>query len=468
MRFSLFGIPTEIQFSFWVGAVLLGFPYLQSSFKPLILIWVAVVFVSVLVHELGHALAIRRHGLFPEITLHWIGGLTSWSGAGNLTRPQRIFISFAGPLAGFMLAAFVYGMTKAFPWLLDKQTLAAELRVFVINRLLWVNVGWGIMNLAPVLPLDGGHILEHALGPKRVRTAAVVSMLIGGAIAAWAFTSRSRTGQDNSWMGILFAMCVLQSFQRYQAEAPATASPRAEPRVVEPPMPMELERELRRAREALDDDRYDEAIKSAELVVASDPPATGRIRALEVMAWAQLLDGKLDDAARTTRAIERHGRSDAALAGAVLFARKEYDAARAAFEAARAIGDDRKEIVGPLIQILILQGEVARAAAIALDIVETLSDEDARHMAEIAFEQRAYGWSARLYEALFDRARDADDAYHAARARALDGDPTASLALLERAVAAGFRDAARMWSDDALAGLHQAKSDELRALLPKP
>src|SRR5205814_467341 len=121
------------------GTVLLGFPYLQSDFKPLIVVWVAVVFLSVLVHEMGHALAIRRHGLSPEITLHWIGGLTSWNGAQNLTRPQRIFISFAGPLAGFLFAAVVFGLTRAFPQLQAPARTPAELgRNEAIEMLLWV------------------------------------------------------------------------------------------------------------------------------------------------------------------------------------------------------------------------------------------------------------------------------------------------------------------------------------------
>jgi Zn-dependent protease/thioredoxin-like negative regulator of GroEL len=464
MRFQLFGIPTEVQFSFWIGSILLGLPYLSSEFRPMILVWVAVVFISVLVHELGHALAIRRHGLHPEITLHWIGGLTSWSGANNLTRPQRVFISFAGPLAGFILAGLVYGLTRAFPGLLAQPSSNAEQgRYWALQFLVWVNFFWGVVNLAPVLPLDGGHILEHALGPKRLRVTAVVSLVVGAAIAAWAFVSGMQ------WMGFLFAMCALQSFQRYQAETPVQrSSPRTERGISEPPMPIELERELKRARDALNDDRYDEAASVAEAVLAKNPPRSGRIEALEVLAWAKLLDGKADEAARLTRAIERHGRSDVALAGAVLFAKKDFTAARAVFETARSIGDDRKEIVGPLIQILIAEGEVARAAAIAFDVVETLSDEDARQMAEIAFDHHAHGWSARLAEAVFERTGDPLDAYYAARARSLEGNPAASFTLLERAVAAGFRDAQRMWSDDALRSVHHDRKDELSALLPKP
>ena len=47
----------------------------------------------------------------------------------------------------------------------------------------------------------------------------------------------------------------------------------------------------------------------------------------------------------------------------------------------------------------------------AFDIVESLSDEDARRMAKIAFDGRAFEWAARLGEAVFERSRAPEDAY---------------------------------------------------------
>ncbi len=419
MRFSIFGIPVEVQFGFAISTVLLGWLWgaLSDAYKPAIVVWLVVVFVSVLAHELGHALAMMRHRIRPEITLRWMGGFTTWGGAvPNLTRPQHIVISLAGPVAGFVLAALVYGLVTLAPAIPHAHPGIAVAVRYLLN----VNIAWGIFNLSPLVPLDGGHVLEHALGPKRTRIAAAVSLLSGGALAAWAYA------RDAPYLSLMFAMFALQSYQYFQASAPLEPSrPRVEPRISEAPVPIELERELHRAREALDDDRYDQAVAIAEKVLAREPPRAGRIRALEVIAWARLLEGRIDEAERTTRAIERHGRSDASLSGAILFARKDYAGARAVFESARAIGDDRKEIVGPLIQILIAQGEVARAAAIALDILDTLTIDAARKRAEFAFEQGAQGGAARLYDAVFERTHDAADASAAARARELDGEPTA-------------------------------------------
>ena len=73
LRFILFGFPIRVSPLFWLIAILLG----SSSGDPLqILIWVLVVFVSIVVHELGHALAFRRYGLASQIILHFSGGLT--------------------------------------------------------------------------------------------------------------------------------------------------------------------------------------------------------------------------------------------------------------------------------------------------------------------------------------------------------------------------------------------------------
>lgn len=153
-------------------------------------------------------------------------------------------------------------------------------------------------------------------------------------------------------------------------------------------------------------------------------------------------------------------------------ARQKFAEARRVLEGARAAGDDRKEVVGPLIQVLLEQREVARAAAVALDVVDSLSDEDVRRMVDLSFEggasdASAYDWSARLSEALFARDRRAEDAYAAARALAKHGDVDRALVMLKAAVEAGFTDRSRVWSDAALSSLRE-DSSALEAVLPRP
>src|SRR5918996_450691 len=111
LRFSIAGIPVSVHPLFWLITLLLG----GSGDLLLIPIWILVIFVSILVHELGHALAFRRYGQRSHIVLHFAGGLTIpepvyWgSGFANvaLTPNQQIFISLAGPGAGFLFAALI-------------------------------------------------------------------------------------------------------------------------------------------------------------------------------------------------------------------------------------------------------------------------------------------------------------------------------------------------------------------------
>ena len=63
-------------------------------------LWIPIVLVSILVHEYGHALAIMRHGIEPEIALHWMGGSTTWRQTLPISRFHRVIISLAGPFAG--------------------------------------------------------------------------------------------------------------------------------------------------------------------------------------------------------------------------------------------------------------------------------------------------------------------------------------------------------------------------------
>jgi membrane-associated protease RseP (regulator of RpoE activity) len=154
MRFKLFQIPVTVEPLFFVLVVFLG---IRRNQIDLIVIWVAVVFVSILVHELGHAFAGRRLGMAPAIRLHGLGGQTEWIAPQRLGRLQQIGISFAGPFAGFLLAGGVYLAQPLF-------AQAPNWRFGVAYYdLLWVNIGWGILNLLPILPMDGGRILQMAL-----------------------------------------------------------------------------------------------------------------------------------------------------------------------------------------------------------------------------------------------------------------------------------------------------------------
>jgi Zn-dependent protease len=187
-------IPIKIEVSFFVLAVFLGLS--RARDLTLIVEWVTVVFVSVLVHELGHALAGRAFGLEPEIRLYQMGGLTSWRSETAVTPLRHVLISLAGPFTGFVLGACVLVLVRVL-----LRTIHTDLLATIYFDLLWVNIGWGICNLLPILPMDGGQVLATLEDWLRKRSDRLVSysisMLAALAIAVAAFNWRA------FWIGFL-------------------------------------------------------------------------------------------------------------------------------------------------------------------------------------------------------------------------------------------------------------------------
>lgn len=171
LNFSLLGIPVRVHPLFWLVALLLG---VHGNEAPqLIIIWVAAVFVSIVVHEMGHAFAARSYGWEPWITLHGFGGLASYRPTYR-TPVGQIVISLAGPGAGFLFAALIVGLLAAtghrptYGWRFGLPVEFVPYKSFAMNYLvldlLYVNIFWGLVNLLPIYPLDGGQISVEAFG----------------------------------------------------------------------------------------------------------------------------------------------------------------------------------------------------------------------------------------------------------------------------------------------------------------
>ena len=154
LSFRIFGIPITVRPSFLLIAALLG---LRTGEVSLVFAWLAVVFVSILVHELGHALTARAFGSMVEIELNAIGGLTSWSVPPKPFGPgRRAAVAAAGSAVGIIFGGLVWAAaTMTGPHL--------GMTRFVLNTLILVNLFWGLLNWLPIRPLDGGHLLVSLL-----------------------------------------------------------------------------------------------------------------------------------------------------------------------------------------------------------------------------------------------------------------------------------------------------------------
>lgn len=162
-EFRLFRTPIRVQPWFFLLAVFIGqglMPY--GNQLLMLLLCVAIIFIGVLAHEFGHALAGRMYGLVPEITLHGLGGVTSWAAGRRLTPLQSIIVSAAGPIVGIVLGLLVLVLFGANLFFFSASGIVdpSPLLFQVSSAWVFVNLGWGVLNLFPILPLDGGHIVE--------------------------------------------------------------------------------------------------------------------------------------------------------------------------------------------------------------------------------------------------------------------------------------------------------------------
>jgi Zn-dependent protease len=172
IRFSLFGIPVEIQPFFWISLVILGGAAGADTAAEIFEIGLFVLagFISILVHELGHALTARSFGATSRITLEAFGGYAAYAGV-ELSRWQSFLVTAAGPAIQIALGAAVFFLMQYLPDLSDHGT-------YFLSVLWTISLFWAILNLLPVLPLDGGQMLNAALGPARIKITLWVTILV--------------------------------------------------------------------------------------------------------------------------------------------------------------------------------------------------------------------------------------------------------------------------------------------------
>lgn len=237
LRFPVAGIPVRVHPLFWLAAVLLG---AQGGDGTTLLIWVGVVFVSILAHELGHALAYRYYGQASQIVLYLMGGLTIAAGAAGGSswgRPRlgpqgHAFISAAGPAAGFLLATVIIGLvfaaggavdfhfTRGFlpGWDVQLRAPPQEGNFYwyvLIEDLLYVNIFWGLVNLLPVYPLDGGQIAREWFASQDpwngTARALWLSVCVSGAMAVVSLLL-----WRSIFMALLFGSLAFSNYQALQ------------------------------------------------------------------------------------------------------------------------------------------------------------------------------------------------------------------------------------------------------------
>lgn len=174
-----------------------------------------------LVHELGHAIAARRHGANASISLDFLAGYTSYTPTRALTLRERATISVAGPATHIAISVTVLVAMGVNP--LDRASVGESAATAAIW---WAGPVIGVFNLIPVLPLDGGHIvqtgLERAVGARAERFMLLFSMAATVAFAAWIFLD-----PDRRFFVIFVAFLLVTQFQMLGSVSGRAAAPRS-------------------------------------------------------------------------------------------------------------------------------------------------------------------------------------------------------------------------------------------------
>jgi stage IV sporulation protein FB len=179
---SILGTTITLDFSFLILIALFVMTDIDTVGLQHALLWVPVLFISILVHELAHAAMIGAFGFGPShILLQGIGGVTINE---RRARPwQDVFISAAGPASSFLLAWIVGLIIGSVPAASRDPFLVA-----LLPLLRQANIIWAFFNLMPVAPLDGYGIVRNFLRmfleERLAFTIAIwTSIVVGSALA---------------------------------------------------------------------------------------------------------------------------------------------------------------------------------------------------------------------------------------------------------------------------------------------
>jgi stage IV sporulation protein FB len=248
LRFNLLGFSSRISWTFWLVAVVLGYQFVQFTdrvYQPtgtspgafvLLIVWVACMAASILIHELGHAIAFRRYGIDSMIVLYYLGGLaipmTSFRGSRSfrsMGSRQDLIVAAAGPV--FQIGSALLVVIVAWMFGYETSSLSMMPRVIadlnplvggrefenamtyaLVNFYVWPSVLWGLLNLLPVLPLDGGRIAKAIIELQGgdVVTALWISVITAALISLYGFNTQ------NHFLGLLFASLAINNYQSIQ------------------------------------------------------------------------------------------------------------------------------------------------------------------------------------------------------------------------------------------------------------
>lgn len=473
-HFTVFRVPVHVQPFFWLlGFFLASRSYAEGSLftanfhivEPISFgLFFAILFLAVLLHELGHAIVGRRFGATPFVVLTLMGGYTQLHGQ-RFTPGRAAIMSFAGPLIGIVIggAALAY---SAFTPIAHGAVVTNAL-----GDIWWTNLGWAIFNLIPIVGLDGGNIMaalfDKAFGPRGVRAALIISIFIAVAIVTlfWCLFAVTH-GEPPIWITLLFGFFAMRNYREWQMlgrwsdklrPQPGTARVSSAPAAAAGPSEERIESEIERGFRALEERNATLVRTIGESLVPHVRSPDQRFQVAHLVAWGRLLSGDVSGARRALQQLIPPGQlPDALLEGAI---RLELgNAAEAVPSLAEAIVDRNDDFVATrFARAVVSSGRID--PVLALLAKEDVSKAIGARPFQIISSELAYAGrheaARQVGEALFARFHAGADAFNVACALGRLDRADDALAWLEKALEAGLPDKSVLDTDADIAPVRE-------------
>ncbi|ADE55730.1 metalloprotease [Coraliomargarita akajimensis] len=182
LSFRLFNIPIHVHPWFWITLAIIGggLGANDSLSMLLVVMFVLAGFISILIHELGHALMIQRYGLPTDIHLIAFGGFARYP-SGQLNRKQSFLVTATGPAIQFTLGLIGLIALRLVPF------PEGSLLGYMVYYLTSVSLFWSLLNCVPIHPLDGGQMLAAIMGPQRMSTVHLIGVICSVVLGIFAY-----------------------------------------------------------------------------------------------------------------------------------------------------------------------------------------------------------------------------------------------------------------------------------------
>jgi Zn-dependent protease len=446
-RLRIGSIPVHVEWPFFLIAALLGADLIRrwpGNRLVFLFVWVAIVFVSILVHELGHAVAFRFNSQHPQITITAFWGLTH--GERELPKWRSVVVSLSG-----VTAALVVLWLPAY--LLRDQVLQATHSVqwyLIVYEIGYVNLWWSLANLLPILPLDGGQVVRSVFGLRPARFAGLTS---GTVVTVWLFVIGIEFAAF--FMAMLTLMNLAESMQegfvgKGRGYVTGADGDRFAP--YEPPAPPPRPARGKRSKPKRRKRGQPDLVIVPPTPVSTPTPRPLDASRLEAAAWDALRVGDATEAESLLLEATGRGGVSPHLTASVAAAQGRADESVRLFVLAFGVVETPPNLV---------VARVIAKAGIAVPLAEALLDDPTVEVDATAQLQNhlhfagAFRDAAQVGERLVSDGRRsvAQSSYEVACSWSKAGDPEAGLAWLSRAVESGFRAPRLIEGEDDLAAV---------------